>query len=551
MGSSSIAGASAASNTPTAIWADGPDDYSAKVRYIYTVAGGRLKVVDPTDDSVVETTSWLSVDGADAARWGGAVWIARHGSATDYVKYVASPYDSGTATVLSDADFTARQIHAGPDALYRAFSDFAGNSALIKKTTATSPANVAQDANWAPSSGETMADPGIATTRLATSGKALVVGKRNGLYEFDSTFTPRTALEWMEAFEWEFNCNAILPLGDAGEMIVSTRRGLYYRPINKAIGTEVLTGNQTDKKGRYTAIAYDGNWVYGFLESPATGDTHLIKMRPRRLPGPGLFEHHPIATITDRETLTAYLWPGATISGTTYGPRLYFGAGTDTLAYTRLGATQPDVLDSNYRFTTGPWSIQWPHEDFDTPSTPKIPYKVEASYEGVTGTPGITWSVSADDGAFVDLDSDGSGSGTGPVTTDGFAQRFGPRDGSVSGRELSFKVSGNGSSSTAQQRVVGTPIVTLLEQPEMVLAVETTLELRHTPENDADAEEQWRTVQGYAGQLQQVIAHWGDETPDTVMYARIGAPERQGTVSASEAPGTILCSIQFRALDFS
>lgn len=546
-GAPSIGGGTT-SNTPTAIWSDTSDDFGSRSRYINLVAGGRFQVVDPTTDTVAETVDWASVDGGDAAEWAGQNWIARRGGSADYVKYVTGPFD-GSQTTFADSDYTAINIHAGPDAIYRAYNNFSGNTALIKKSTATTAGTVAADANWAPSSGETVADPGIAVTRLATLGEDLVIGKRDNLYEFDQTFTARTAINWMKAFLWEYNANAILPLGSAREVIVSFRRGLYYLPVNQPIGTEVLTGNETEKKGRYTAIEYDGNWVYAFLQNPETEQTSLIKMRPRRTQGPGLFEHHPIATF-DGLTVAAYLWPGATVSGTTYGPRLYFGSGEDSLSYIRLGETQPDELDPNYRFTNGVWSILWPHDDFDTPATPKVPYKVEASYEGVANTTGITWSVSADHASFVDMDDDGSGSGTAPVTEDGFAQRFGPRDGSVTGRELEFRMSGTGGSTTAQQHITGTPIVTLLEQPEMVLAIDATLNLQTWPDNDANADQQWRELQAQAGGIYPMIAQYGDNVPDTTFYARLKSV-REASVSASEVPGVILVQVEIRALDFT
>jgi len=548
-GYSGIGGGGAASGTPTAIWGYGADSANNQTRYVYALVGGRVKVVDPTNDDVVETTEWLGVDGGDATFWAGQPWVALRGGSADFVEYVASPYSPSSPSIFVTTDYTAINIHAGPDALYRAYNDFGGNTALIKKSTATTVATVAADANWAPASGETVADPGIAVTRLATLGEDLVIGKRDNLYEFDQTFTARTAIDWMKAFLWEYNCNAILPLGSAREVIVSFRRGLYYLPVNQAIGTEVLTGNETAKKGRYTAIEYDGNWVYAFLQNPETGKTSLIKMRPRRSPGPGLFEHHPIATY-DGLTIAAYLWPGATVGSTTYGPRLYFGSGSDSLSYIRLGETQPDELDPNYRFTDGPWSILWPHDDFDTPATPKVPYKVEATYDGVTDTSGITWAVSADHGPFVDMDSDGSGTGTGPVTTDGFAQRFGPRSGAVSGRELEFRMSGNGGGTDEQQRITGTPIVTLLEQPEMVLAIDATLNLQTWPENDANADQQWRELQAQAGGIYPMIAQWGDDLPDTTFYARLKSV-REATVSAADVPGVILSQVEIRALDYT
>ena len=546
-------GGGAISNTPTAIWSDGPDDNGEATRYIYVVAGGRLVVVDPTTDARAETTEWLAVNGGDETRWAGVPWIARRGGATDYVQYVAAPYSgAGSATVLATTDFTAIAIHAGPGAIFRASSDFAGNAALVRQSTSLTAATVAANANWAPSAGETAGDPGQKITRLATLGDRLVMGKTTGLVEFDQSYVARHYLEWMAAFAWDKNCNVIIPIGQAGDVVVSYRRGLFFLPRDVAIGTEVLLNNATDKKGRYTAGAYDGNWLYVFLQSTTTTDTHLIKMRVRRTPGPGLFEHHPIRTLTAKEVLTAYLWPGATVSGTRYGPRLFFSYGTDAIAYIRLGESQPDQDDANARFTTGAWNIDWPLDDFGDPATIKSPIKIEATHKNVTGTSGITWSRSTDGVTFTAMDSDGSGSGTTAVTTDGFAQRFGRRDNSVRARQLAVRIAGTGGSATAQQRIDGQPILTFLEQPEFINEIRTTLRLERTAENDQDAEEQWRDLRGYMGAgVQTVRAEFGDDTPGTTLYAHFPAVERAGNVQSEEGAGTILAQVTFRALDFT
>lgn len=545
-------GGPAASGTVTAIWADGSDDDKRQVRYIYCIAGGRIKVIDPSDDSVDHTVEYGDADGGDSAKWAGARWIAMRGGASQFVEYVTLPYSSTTPLSTAVTDFTASSIHAGPDALYRAYSDFAGNVALVKKSDLATPSEVAQDANWAPSSGETMGEPSTPITNLSTLGERLIVGKEDGLGELDSDFTFRYYLEWMAAFASEHNCRVIIPIGTAGEVIVGYRRGLFYLPLNKPIGTEVLAGNETDKKGRYLAGTYDGNWFYFFLESLETDDTHLVKMRPRRSPGPGLFEHHPVATFTDTEVLTAFIWPGALIGGTFYGPRLYFSYGSNTLAYIRLGETQPDQTDSNYRFTDGAWSVLWPLDDFNSPTTRKMPYKVEATYENVTSTTGITWAVSTDGTTFEEMTDDGTTLNDGAVVADGFHQRFGPKDNSVRGRALSFRMSGTGGSQTAQQRIIGQPIAYVLEQPEMVNVVSTTLQLERTPENDDDGELQWRTLNALQGQgPREVIAQWGDNAPDTVLIAHIPKVERVATVTAADAPGVLLAELLIRTLDFS
>ena len=545
-------GGPATTGTPTAIWADGRDSDGRSVRYIYCIAGGRIKVIDPTTDTVVHTVEYGDADGGDSAKWAGVRWIAMRGGASQNVEYVTIPYSSTTPLSTFETDFTATSIHAGPDALYRAYSDFAGNEALVKKSDLTTAAGVAQDTNWAPSSGETMGEPSARITNLSTLGERLIIGKVDGLGELDKDFTYRHYLEWMAAFESDENCNVIIPIGSAGEVIVGFRRGLYYLPLNKPIGTEVLTGNETDKKGRYLAGTYDGNWFYFFLESLETDDTHLIKMRPRRSPGPGLFEHHPIATFTDKKVLTAYIWPGAQIGATFYGPRLYFGYGTDSLAYIRLGETQPDQADSNYRFTTGDWSVQWPLDDFESPTTLKLPYKVEANYENVTGTTGITWSVSTDGSTFNELTDDGTPLNGAEVMDDGFHQRFGPRDNDVRGRALAFKVSGTGGSATAQQRIDGQPIVYILEQPEMVKVTRVTLQLERSAENDDDAETQWQTLSDLQGQgPRPIIASWGDSAPDTTIYGFIPSVNRPSTVSASGASGVIVAEMLIRSLDYS
>lgn len=545
-------GGGARSGNPTGIWADGTDDNGDKVRYVYVLVGGRLIVVDPTTDTRVETTEWDGVNGGDVAAWAGVRWIARRGGSGDFVKYVASPYVAGGGTLLMDADYTATVIHAGPDALYRGYSNFTGNAALVKKSTALTVATVALDANWSPSAGETAGDPGQGFTRMATLGERLVMGKPDGLQEFDQSFVSRKYLEWMASFSSKLNNNVIIPLGQAGDLITSYRRGLYYLPANVNIGVELLANNNTDKKGHYHAGAYDGNWFYFFLHSPTTEDTHLIKMRVRRVPGPGPFEHHPIATFTDKHVITCFIWPGAVVSGTTYGPRLYFGYGDDTIGYIRLGATQPDQDDANARFNTGAWNIDWPLDDFGSPTTLKSPVKFEATYKNVTGTTGITASHSVDGSSFTAEDNDGTGSGTGPVTTDGFAQRFGRHDATVRARRLAYRISGTGGSATAQQRIDGQPVVTFLEQPEFIKEIHTVLRLERSDENDQDAEEQWRDLLALAGAgIQTVRAEYGDDVPGTTLYAHFPVPERDKVIHSASEPGVILAPIIIRALDFT
>lgn len=528
------------SATPTMIF--GEKDY------IYVGYGSRFAVIDPTDDSVDYVQEFPNVNGMDAANWASRWWIGMRGGTQDLVHYLDAPWD-GSALRLKQADWTATYLHAGPDALYHAYRENK-NTALVKKTTSRVASKVALDANHAPSSGETAGDPDTPITSLATLGERLVVGKEDGLGEFDSDFTFRYYLEWMRGFRWSLQNNAVLPLGQGGDLITTYRRGLYWLPINRSIGVQELHGNESDKKGRYTALEYDGTWLYAFLESTTTNDTHIIKMRRRTTEGPGGWEHHPIATLTDVQVLVTYLWPGGTIGGTAYGPRLYFGHGSDTLGYIRLGETQPDQLDSNYRFRTGAWNIDWPLDDFGTPATIKTPYKFEALVENASSSATITVSVSTSvGGTFVSLTDNGQAGGPSAIVSDGHSQRFVPRSNAIEGRSLLWRIAGTGSPATSQLRVKGHPIVSFFERPEMVNQIECTLQLQQSPHNPQDSEEQLRTLQALQGQSpRDAYAEYGEFADGQRFIARVTKAER----SASVGPlGTILCSVTLRATDYS
>lgn len=542
-GSPSIGGPTS-SGGPTAIWADGDDDEGNPIRLILVMVGGRLKVVDPTTDGVIETFEFPEVDGGDSAFWAGGSWLALRGGIGDTVKHIHH-ISAGTSTILHDTDFTAKVLTAGPDALYRGF-ETAMNKALLKRIASADTEAIHSDVNWAPSTAEQMGDPGIGFNRLETLGERLVVGKDDGLYEFDRDFTPRVYMKWMRSFRWQHQANGILPLGQGGDVIVTFRRGLYLLPRNTSIGVEVLKENATDKRGRYTELAFDGNWIYSFLESPTTDDTHIVKMKRREAAGPGLYGHFPIQTLTDTEVLKAYIWPGGLIGGTLYGPRLYYGNGTDSLAYLRLGETQPDVEDANYRFTATAWSVQWPDDDFGSPATLKMPYRVDAEFENVTQTTGITWAVSDDGGTtFTNLDEDGSGAGHVAVTQDGFHQRFGRRDGLTSGRSLIWRLSGTGGGAQAQQRIVGEPVVWLLEQPETVWEASFIAAIGTLPENDAPHSEQLQTLLELMAQkpVKAGFEFGEDDVEESVAWvSRAEELSRSGNV--------ILVRLTLRVLDF-
>ncbi|MCR4341805.1 MAG: hypothetical protein NUW01_18170 [Gemmatimonadaceae bacterium] len=530
------------SATPTAIFFEGSTTDGSNARYVYVIAGSRLHVIDPTDSTRKLTLEFPNTNGGDAARWATQWWFAMRGTASDYVKRLEGPYN-GTSIRYSNTNYSATHLHAGPDALYRAFST-ATNRALLKKTTSRVMAEVADDDNWAPSGGEIAGDPDIPVTNLATLGERLVVGKEDGLGEFDSDFTFRRYLEWMANFRWNLQCNFILPLGQAGEMIASFRRGLYWLPINRSIGTEVLTGNQSDKKGRYTAGDYDGTWIYAFEESTSTSDTHVIKMRRRKTDGPGSFEHHPVATRTDKQALAVAIWPGATIGGTTYDPRCYFGDGADRAAWMPIDGGA---------YTTGAWNIDWPLDDFGTPGTIKIPYKFEANFAGTSATATITASVAtAVAGTFTNLTDDGSSAGVETVTSDGYHQRFLPRDANIEGRRLLWRISGTGSAAATQLRVTGEPIVTFLERPEMIKVIQAQLQLQSNPHNPADAEEQMRALEELQdGGVFEAYAEYGDTLPVTRMLVRVAWAKRSAQVASSGQSGVILAEVTLRSLDYT
>lgn len=536
---------------PTKIWGDTLDSEGSPARYVYVMHGSYTSVIDPVTDTEVEVKTWpVTVNGGDAARWLGKMFLALRGISTDYVQEISTPFN-GSASVYTPADFAAIAIHAGPDALYRAGQDFTANFALVKKTVEkTTVANVIANANWTPSAGETMGDPSTRITRLATLGARLVAGKEDGLSEFDKDFVGRIYLDWMKELRWTYNCNALLPLGQSGDVVAGHRRGLYLLPMNIPVGVEVLQRNATDIKGRYTALNFDGQWIWSWLENPSTLDSYILKMRRRdlNLPGPGLFESHPVAKVSAAQTLTTYLWPGALVNGVRYGPRLYFGSGSDHVSYFKLGETQPMQEDDDAGFTDA-WTISWPHDDFGNPGTLKVPYLFGGRYRNVDDTDGVVVNCSVDAGDYLPLDDDGQG-GDAAIISDGYHRRFGRKDGSSAGYTLSFQLVGAGGLPALQQRLEGQPDVYILEQPDMVNAYQATCELAKHSGNDADAEEQLRDLFALMGAgVQQVTCQWGEEEGDTELSALVTA-ERIGSVSSAEATGTVVVKVELHTLRF-
>lgn len=674
--------ASAASSPPTKIWDDGPDSDGTKHRYIYVGSGSRIHVIDPTSDAEVEVTAYAStVDGWDAAQWGGRWWAAPRGGATDYVQEVKVPYNGVTATNFDACDFTATALAAGPNALYRAYISGA-DKALVKKTTVvTQPVaatvvltftgqpldtqtvvlgsktytfqtvltnvdgnvkiaataalsltnlinainlnagvvgtdyatamtvhptvtaaeaagdtalitardtgtggnsiastetltngsfatatllggsdTITLDANWSPSSGEQMGDPGIGIIRLAVAGSHFLAGKEDGLAEFDQDFTARFYLDWMRAFQWTLQCNGILPLGASGDTIVTYRRGLWMHPRNQSIGMEQISNNTSGKRGRYTDVAFDGTWLYAALQNSDAGSADygkafIIKMRGRRQEGPGLFEQHPIYEREDSQIQAFWLWPGCNVNGTMYGPRLYFAVAAQTIGYIRLGETQPDQFDSNARFAPE-WVVEWPHDDFGIGSSVKMPYRLEATYANASNTDGVRWEArAADTDPWQPLTADGTYEGAAVVASDGYHARYGPRDNSLRGRELSIRAVGQGGASTLQQHISGIPVLTLLEQPEMVSLLAGTLQLEASDENDDDAAAQWAKLEQLAGTGPYEIeaayaagAEGGERHRRLWVY--VEDVHLTSTVTTSEHSGVMLADIKLRTMPF-
>lgn len=455
----------------------------------------------------------------------------------------------GTGTT---ATITARETGTTGNSI--ASTETLTNGSFAAVTLLLGADTITLNANWSPSSGEQMGDPGIGIIRLAVVGDRFVAGKEDGLVEFDTDYAPRFYLDWMRAFQWTLQCNGILPLGISGDMLVTFRRGLWILPRNISIGVEQLPNNNSGKVGRYTDVAFDGNWIYAGLQNPNTGKAYLIKMRFRHVQGaPGLFEHHPVYERAASQFQAFWMWPGATVNGVVYGPRLYFAISAQKIGYIRLGETQPDQFDPNSRFTSE-WSVEWPLDDFGAPQTQKTPYRVEFTAAGVEGSDGIKWEVRADaDDEWSELTADGTRDGQSMVVSNTYHRRHGPKDGSLLGRRWSVKVSGRGGLPTQQQRVVGAPIFTILEQPEQVREIKTTLQLEAYEGNDDDAAVQFSKLDDAAGgQMLEMECTYDEAEGHDVAYRFTGYldVQRDATVSSADVPGVYLASATIRTMGF-
>ena len=548
---------------PMVIWADGEDDDGSPARFTYVACGDHIFVLDPDNNhQVMEDHHYPGVTGWDMSRWLGKVILApksADGTASN-VMWVEPRFRS-TETVFTEGNFAAFHIVAGPDAMYFHLYS-ATNEALVKKSDATTLAGLIDSANLSPTNGETMGDPGVPITRLAVLGSRFVTGKEDGLGEFDTELNYRKYLPWMEAFRWDLQANGILPLGQQGDVLVTFRRGLYRFPANISVGLEVVESNDSDKRGRYTTLNYDGKFIYAALHSPPSEDddppeaAHLFKMRLRRTPGPGPYEHHHVDTIDDAIIKSIYIWPGATIGSTVYGPRVYYSGGPSAIHWYVLGETQPEIFDSERVWHTGEWSVTWSHDDFGSPETMKMPYRVGADYENVADTGGIRWQgrVELED-EWQDFTADGTPEGAAPVLDEGFARRFGPLDKSVRGRELQLRCIGTGGKSTAQQRMGSIPTFTFIEQPDKVQAIAATFQLEPDDQyNELDAAAQYTALEDAVGKGPFTMRAFfrGPIGLEEQEQAQVILPRvvRSSEVASADSSGVIFADVTIRALQY-
>lgn len=543
------------------VWSAGQDEDVGVARYIYVAIGDHVYVLDPADDHrVLEDHQFPGVIDWDRAEWLGQTILVGRTPGGSLNVMAVEPRNGSAATQFTVGNFAANHVVAGPDAIYFHLFD-ATNKALVKKSTADTIALLLDEANLSPTTGETMGDPGVPITRMVVMGNRFATGKEDGFGEFDTDLTYRSYLPWMAQFRWELQCNGLLPLGQLGDVLVTYRRGLYHFPANRVVGLEAIDGNETDKRGRYTALGYSGRFIYAALLSPESPSgappaaAHLFKMQQRRTAGPGPYEHHHIDTIAGGLIKSVYIWPGAYVDGVALDPRIYYPTGQGTVRWYVAGETLPEAFDTDRVWHDGEWYIQWPRDDFGSPETPKIPYRMGGTYRNVEGTDGVRWQVrDGVAGGWVDFTSDGTPEGAAPVTDNGFARRFAPRDRSVRDRAHELRMVGRGGLSTARQYLEGLPTFSYIEQPASVVGIAASFELAPDDQyNPLSAQQQLRDLQAAVGRgpFTAWATYVEDDSERTErLQILIKKAERSAQRPSGDEDGMIYAAVAMTALQY-
>ena len=375
--------------------------------YIWVVAGRYVYRINPADDSIVQSKDFgASVLGTMGLRWETDVGLVCTNETTNSLYKVAAIGSPDTWTQTCDVE--AYLLAAGINRLFK----ITKTGELKNIVTSLDPMT---DANWADQVqvGETSTLP----TSLLAYERTVFIGKPEGLFGvgddgFGLPLIKRIARE-------ADNCRG-MTIYDPW-VLVPHIRGLYrFVPgLVESCGLEKELLNESPVAGRWTALAIDGEWVYGAVG--VGSNTYILAGRDRRGGEAGF---GPM--IWDTWLYFAATCKAAWISALTSPARFWFGHGND-IAYVKLsdfpGATE-------YALSGSRFSAKLRFDDWNSKDFPKI------DLVGKNLSTTKYWDVyySIDGGAYSNLDVDGAAM---RVNSDGRRTFFLPT--TAVGRETQFR----------------------------------------------------------------------------------------------------------------
>lgn len=187
-------------------------------------------------------------------------------------------YSSDGTTFTPHAALTAYKFQPAENRLYR----------LCKSSTTGSSQPVylsnnyidpTDNLNW--SAEDPIGDIQVPGTGLASLAYQIFVAKEDGLYAADIE-TGRFPSLTPELAPWRDSSNGVAVTGWGGMTFLPTIRGLkmFFAGTLATVGPELMAANDSEVKGRITAMTGDANWLYAALYNGT--NTYILAGRPTR-----------------------------------------------------------------------------------------------------------------------------------------------------------------------------------------------------------------------------------------------------------------------------
>lgn len=354
---------------------------------IYVCYGRYVLKIDPSSDTistaydagvgkvctslaVFKGRMYLALGEADTFRHStdGTTWTAHAGGAT----------------------YTATHFRVAEDKLYRVWKGTSGTVAAFLTNNSQDPTTTL---NWGAE--DAIGDTSVPVTKLANSAYQIFVAKQDGLYAADIE-TGRFPSLTPELAPWKSANNGIGTHVWGGLCFMPTIRGLkmFFAGSLYSAGPEAMSQNDSEIKGRFTALAGDANWLFGALYNGT--DTYVLAGRsPRPDDGyPGEFTWNAVWYLAGGP------YTSMQISGLTADPRLWLSR-QGNISYIKLGTSLDNPLQDSTAVYQATGTDYYPAHDAGSPAVDKHFLELRVNTDNLSQVVGryITWHYRLDDTA--------------------------------------------------------------------------------------------------------------------------------------------------------